>query len=292
METLEKNSYKAHQEHYQNVYADPDPVVARIHNWKSDDPLSYYLHESSWKLTNELAIPFTTWLTVGDGYGADAGYLLNRGCTVTASDISATMLEAACRNGFIKDYAVENVEKISFADSSYNYVYCKESYHHFPRPFAAFYEMIRVCNKAVVIQEPIDILQTMPILLFIKNMLDRFNPNLISKLWKNRYSFETVGNFVYKVSEREFEKAAIAIGLPAIAFKGYNHAKTKKGMTDISSAKNTVAWRNILSRLGIIPYEQLSAIIFKSMPDNGLIQRLQAEGYKFIKFPVNPYLSK
>jgi hypothetical protein len=149
--------------------------------------------------------------------------------------------------------------------------------------------MVRVCRKAVVIQEPVDILLTMPVLLFLKNILDRIHPKLIKLLWKNQYSFEVVGNFVYKVSEREFEKAAIAIGLPAIAFKGYNHYKNKSANSKLSSIKIMLFIRNLLSKLGILPYEQLSTILFKQKPTSKTIQDLRLNGYKYIEFPMNPY---
>lgn len=45
---------------------------------------------------------------------------------------------------------------------------------------------------------------------------------LINKLWKNRFSWETVGNYVFKISEREVEKIAMGIGLSCIAFKELN----------------------------------------------------------------------
>ena len=62
----------------------------------------------------------------------------------------------------------------------------------------------------------------MPLLLFLKNVLDLFNPFLINKIWKNRFSWEKVGNYVFKISDREVEKIAMGLGLPCIAFKEMN----------------------------------------------------------------------
>lgn len=74
--------------------------------------------------------------------------------------------------------------------------------HHFPRPYAALYEMIRVAREAIVIIEPQDPISKMPLLLSLVNICGKINPNFINKIWKNRFSFEPVGNYVYKVSER------------------------------------------------------------------------------------------
>lgn len=79
--------------------------------------------------------------------------------------------------------------------------------------------MLRVSQKAVILIEPIDILSKIPLLLSLKNFCDIFSPNLINYIWKNRYSWEIVGNYVFKISEREIEKIAMGIGLPCIAFK-------------------------------------------------------------------------
>ena len=288
METYEEKSYQSHKDHYQKVYDDPASINLKIHNWKETDPKQYFIHERSWKLTDSLTSQASSWLTVGDGYGADASYLIKKGCVATATDISGTMLEAAHREGLIDNFSVENVEQLSYSTKSFDYVYCKESYHHFPRPFMGLYEMIRVSRKAVVIQEPVDVLLAMPWLLFIKNILDRINPLFLRKFWKNQYSFEVAGNFVYKVSEREFEKAAIAIGLPAVAFKGYNHSKGKPNQS-LESTKKNLSVRDFLSRIGILPYEQLSSIIFREKPDTKTQAGLKAEGYRYIEFPPNPY---
>ncbi len=289
MKTYEKKSYQSHKEHYQNVYSDPVSIVKKIHNWKNTGPKEYFIHKLSWQLTDSLTSSGSLWLTVGDGYGADAGYLSNKGCYATATDISGTMLEAAYNEGLIESFSIENVERLSFESRSFDYVYCKESYHHFPQPFMGLYEMIGVCRKAVIIQEPIDILLTMPWVLFVKNILDWFSPLLLRKIWKNQYSFEVVGNFVYKVSEREFEKAAISIGLPAVAFKGYNHSKNKAEHSSLKVVRKHIAFRNFLSRIGILPYEQLSAGIFREKPDEKVKANLKLQGYRYIEFPSNPY---
>ncbi|WP_158308790.1 methyltransferase domain-containing protein [Desulfocurvibacter africanus] len=76
---------------------------------------------------------------------------------------------------FIPEYSVENAEKLSFANGSYDYLLCKEAFHHFPRPMIALYEMLRVARKGIVLIEPND------------NGAD---------------GFEECGNYVYSLSRR------------------------------------------------------------------------------------------
>jgi hypothetical protein len=158
--------------------------------------------------------------------------------------------------------------------------------------------MIRVSSTAVILIEPIDIGIQMPYIVFLKNFLDRLNVNLINKVWKNRYSFEAVGNYVYKVSEREIEKVALGIGLPYVAFKGMNDYWTEKfdffqPLTNKKLFKK-VKWkirkRNFLCKLGIVPYQIMSCVIFKNPPTEQQIISLKENGYKVIKLAENPYL--
>ena len=40
------------------------------------------------------------------------------------------------------------------ADNSVDFVQCKESFHHFPRPMVSFYEMMRVARYGVLCASP------------------------------------------------------------------------------------------------------------------------------------------
>ena len=55
-------------------------------------------------------------------------------------------------------YSIENIEKLSFKDSSFNLVFVKEALHHVPRPVQGIYEMLRVSKKAIIFIEPADTL--------------------------------------------------------------------------------------------------------------------------------------
>ena len=95
------------------------------------------------------------WLTVGDGnYGGEANWILRNGGNVHASDYSTPLLEIAAKNGEIKEFSRQNAENLTFDDDSFDYVLIKEALHHFPRPWLALYESLRVCRKGVILFEP------------------------------------------------------------------------------------------------------------------------------------------
>jgi len=274
----------------------------RIFTLKNTDCVAYKMNIRSLETLTPL-FNNNTWLTIGDYTGFEAKYLIEHEQTVTASDISDVFLKEVHEEGLIEDYKKINAENIDLDENSFDYVSCKEALHHFPRPYLGLYEMIRVAKKGVVlIDEPIDILSKMPLFLFIKNVCDLFNPHLINKIWKNRFSWEEVGNYVFKISEREIEKIAMGMGLPCIAFKRINiknysimknQEKSHKIPTDnklLKKLNRELSIWNFICKLRILPYNSLCSIIFKSIPDDGLLQTLRKKGYEVIEFPKNPYI--
>jgi SAM-dependent methyltransferase len=239
-----------------------------------------------------------SWLTIADYNGLEANFLANKSQKVLASDISDAFLAEAKSEGLIENYQKINVEHIDYSDNSFDYVSCREAFHHFPRAYLGLYEMIRVSKKAAIIIEPIDILTKMPLLLLVKNILDRINPLLINKLWKNRFSFEKVGNYVFKISEREIEKMAMGIGLRLIAFKGINILTNCKENSIVvphdrellREIQRKFRFQDFLCRMKIIPYNNICCVIFKEYPDPNTITKMRDLGYKIIDLPANPYL--
>jgi ubiquinone/menaquinone biosynthesis C-methylase UbiE len=298
--TFNKNSYSSHEAWFEKQYTDSEKKSAAIDHWlvqKKHNTLNMFIQNRLMELAKPLFAPNNKWLTVGDGYGFDANYLYDHKQDVIASDISNTFLELSKQKGLFEKYAIENAENLSFPDDSIDYILVKEAYHHFPRPYLAVYEMLRVAQKGLILIEPHDPISRMPLLLFLKNVLDRVNVNLLSKFWKNRYSYEAVGNFVFKLSEREIEKIALGLNLPCIAFKGINNNYWKPYFNNtplespkFRSLKVKIMLHNLLCKLSFMPYQVLSAIIFKQIPDTHTIEKLKAEGYTIYMLPKNPYI--
>lgn len=300
--SFEETSYLSHESWFAKQYPDQEKRLNTIRKWQKsieDNTIDYWLHQRLFDLANPLINTNDHWLTVGDGYGFDANYFARNGCKVMATDIGGAFLPLVKAQKLIDDFSVENVEKLSFDDNSFDYVFCKEAYHHFPRAYLGVYEMIRVAKKAIILAEPQDPLTKMPLMLAVKNILDRFDPTILQKYWKNRYSFEEVGNYVFKLSDREMEKIAMGMNLPAIAFKGINNSYWKAGLDTEIANNSSAAFRkiqsklrrdNLLCKLGILPYQVLSAVIFKTLPTQETITKLKNEGYLYYEFPKNPYL--
>lgn len=290
-------SHEAHEKHLDRLIKSEKDL--RLIPLKSKDHVEYMVNVRTLDILEPFLKTSHTWLTIGDYNGFEAKYLTERNQKAVASDISDSFLKAAKEEGLILEYSKENVEHLSFEDGRFDYTMCREAYHHFPRAYLGAYEMIRVANKATIIIEPIDVLQKMPFILWLKNVLDLFNPSLINKVWKNRFSFETVGNYVFKISEREVEKMAMGIGLPCIAFKNINIALDQLGPGTKDIPYNKTLWKkfqrliavkNFFSALHITPYNTLCSVIFKQMPDQKMLNDLKESGYKVLMLPKNPYI--
>jgi len=299
--STEKKSHEAHSGWFEVQYSTREAQEKAITDWKYDQEnktINYWIHNRLLELANPFVIEKKSWLTVGDGYGFDANFFFEKGLEVTATDISDTFLPLSKEHGLIQEYSVENAEKLTFADNSFDYVFCKEAYHHFPRPYMAVYEMLRVAKEGIILVEPHDPISKMPLLLALRNIFDRFDTALLQKYWKNRYSFETVGNYVFKLSEREMDKLANGIGLPMVAFKGINNNYFVPGArfdkADDSSSvfrkiKRKLAFDNFLTRSSLMPAQVLCAVIFKKVPSEQVIEAMKKDGFQVHIFPPNPY---
>lgn len=233
------------------------------------------------------------WLTVGDGrFGKDSKYIKEKGCSVLASDLSQNFLEIAKKVGYIDDYKIENAEKLSFEDNEFDYVFCKEAYHHFPRPMIALYEMLRVANKGIVLIEPNDAFTGSN---FIRIILRTLKSLVGKKVTKHNY--ETVGNYVFTISRREIEKVALGLNYKTIAFKGVNDTYIVEAGDEKFSDNGPIQKKirkkinlaNILCKLNFTDYALLSTIIFKEKPSNELLNNLIKFDYTVIHLPNNPY---
>lgn len=234
--------------------------------------------------------PTATWITVGDGrYGSDAAYLHGRGVPVTATTLTDERLRTAFERGFIPAYRAENAERMSFADETADFVLCKESYHHFPRPPVALYEMLRVARRAVVLIEPLD----------DPRLLDNLK-RLVKRLLRGdtELQFEPSGNFLYRLDVREMAKLMTAIGGLCIAFKGINDFYHPKFAASDSTRFNpgTVVTRlgiglqNALSACGLLGYGLGCVVLFRGEPESHCADALRRAGFRILNLPRNPYV--
>lgn len=276
---------------FQNSYFQ-GVLRARTEPWLANDTVDSWRYQRMYSFIDPLIklAPKTSWLTVGDGvYGKEAHYLAGYGVDVLATDIMDGLLKKAKHAHYIQKYKKENAEKLSFKENYFDYVLCKESYHHFPRPTVALYQMLRVVKKEVVLIEPNDV-------------------KTRGFSWKRFWSvddpktqannFEISGNYVYSVSRREIEKVALGIGLPAIAFSGFDDIYNEKsGVEKIED--NTFGFRkikailwflDILFKIGMRDRSLLVAVIFKEKPSPKMIKELKLFGYDVKLLPKNPYI--
>lgn len=296
-----KKSYELHAAWYNRQF--PDAVAKRSYLSRysqSDDDIGSWLQQLFFSCLDPLLKQKDQhWLSIGDAYGFDAAYILGKGNRAVASDLNTDFLTLAWEEGIVTDFSAQNAEQLGFLDGAFDYLLCKESYHHFPRPYAALYEMIRVASKAIVLIEPQDPISKMPGLLWVANILSVLGRNLIGKVWKNRFSYEPVGNFVYKVSEREMEKFAAGLGLPLLAFKKINPNFYFKGAETVKAELRNPKFLKIrlrkgladlLVKLRLIPSQVLCAVIFKELPGDPLLKELKTGGYELLYIPQNPYV--
>lgn len=294
---FEQKSYQRHSQWYDEKYPTHQSRLNLYNRVKpgTRNNIGHWLQQQFFNCLNPLlAQTGNHWLTVGDAYGLDAQYITNHQSRALATDLTTGFLEVAQSQGIIEEYAAENAEQLSFMDNEFDYVLCKEAYHHFPRPYAALYEMIRVARKAIVVIEPQDPVLQMPLLLLLSNLLPS---KLLNWVWKNRFSHEPVGNFVYKTSEREFEKFAAGLNLPLVAFKKLNPnfyftGAENEALSTAKFARISIKKRflDLLIQLKLIPAQVLCTIVFKQMPHQTLLSHLKTDGYKVVTIPKNPYV--
>jgi SAM-dependent methyltransferase len=235
--------------------------------------------------------PDGKWMTVGDGhYGSDAYYLISSGIDALATSITDKNLVDAKKRGFLKKIRTENAESLNASDSSFDIILCKAAFHHFPRPAIAFYEMLRVAKKAVVLIEPQET---------SAKFLDSFKTMFKKVFRKDKTNlFEESGNYLYRTNVREVEKMMTALNHKTIAYKRFNdffHPKISAAELSAFSpytliTKIGIAVQDILCELKMLDYGLVCLIAFKEELSKESLLKLKAGGFKISQLPVNPYL--
>lgn len=270
------NSYTKHKNHLVTAIKEGTKFD---YNWLENKTYDSWRHQRMYRMVDVLINKKDSWLTIGDGrYGSDAHYLIKNGVkNVIASDISNKQLKIASKEKFINKFKEINAEQINLKDDGVDCVFCKESFHHFPRPVLALYEMIRVARKAVVLIEPND------------------TKAMVNQKYEN--SFEAVGNYKYPISIRETEKITNSIGLYGIAYKGIDDVYLTDGgrirfdsvNVRVIFAKFKLFVMNLLETLKIRDNSLVCLVIFKSKPSSRLYNSMVNFGFNFIINKQNPY---
>ncbi len=216
-------SYKRHADHADvaRPFRDGEKTFDHIFDAAY---VSAHMHERTIRRLLPLLnhFPGAEWLTVGDdSWGRDAYFLRKNGATALASGLSRELADIAIHAGHTSEFAVENAEALSSPNESFDFVLCKHAFHHFPRPFVAFHEMLRVARKGIVLIEP-------------------------AESGANHY--EPAGNYLYRVCVREIEKAARGVNLPGLAI-GWDNSLVPPNMGSARIDDLGEEWKSTIGEL-------------------------------------------
>ena len=300
MKSFHEKSYEQHTTNF-SQYRSGGEKEKHAKTWFEKDTVDAWRHQRMYQTLDPIlkTEPNAKWLTVGDGrYGSDAKYIMEKGCDALASDISDVLIKEAADIGYISKFEKQNAESLSFADSEFDYVFCKESYHHFPRPMLALYEMLRVAKRGVFLIEPNDAYLCDGFLEYFFRNIIGLAKRFLGRGPHRKHFFEDVGNYVFSISKREIEKVALGLNYKTVAFKGINDAyffgvEYEKLLANgplQKKVRTLINIANCLCKIGM-RYGLLAAIIFKKEPSEELCQALVGGKFEVIHLPDNPYIS-
>jgi len=296
--TFKDESYLRHEAGFKEHLTDPEYQRQSV-SWFDKTTADYWRHARMYQAADCLSHNKDAgWLTIGDGrFGLDAIRLKEKGLEhVLPTDISNDLLAESKRRGLIDDYRVENAEHLSFPDDSFDFVFCKESYHHFPRPMRALYEMLRVAKEAVILIEPNDVIGSP-----VARLKFLVNRAIGRKRHYDQKGYEVSGNYGYSISEREMEKVALGLDLPQVAFKGLNDFYIPGCEYEPADLLRSSMYRKIrihvavkdaLCAIGADRPLLLMACIFKVKMDEEAKGRFVDYGWKVVDLPRNPYITR
>ena len=306
MVDFKEASYKAHQDGRKFSGKSAELVMDK-------STVDYWRHERMYSTLLPLLqhYPGASWITIGDGnFGKDANYLLSQGADATATDLNNPSYDLALELGFIRKFKIENAEHLTFGDDSFDFALVKEAFHHFPRPYIALYEMLRVAKKGVVLIEPNDQDTISLPDLNLKNGFFWFVRTLKKSLSRilrpsdkpaldYTLFYEPAGNFVFTLNYHELKKVAIALNYPAIAWKGFNdhyeEGAAEERLVDRGPLYQKIAAgirrRDRQVSKGTNFPTMITFVIFKQQPAAATVSTLKAAGYVFEPLPRNPYIA-
>lgn len=130
------------------------------------------------------------------GTGIDVHYLRKYyDAHFVVSDLSEEAVRMTLKlNKNIKEGYIEDNEKLSFSDESFDYVFIAASLHHLSRPTVGLYELIRVAKYGVIVIEPNDS--------WLTRLATRF---------KLATEIEETGNYVYRFNAWDIKRISRAL---------------------------------------------------------------------------------
>lgn len=286
---MEKNfdekSYKLHSNHLNKLRKS----YLNTSTFNKNEKINDFRHFRIINIINPLILYFKnkTWLTIGDGqYGSDARILksIENEMKVYPSDISSELLEELVNEGVFENVYEINAESINFDNESFDIVFCKEAYHHFPKAYVGLYEMLRISKECLILLEPRD--------QYPKSILQKFKDLFFHK---PHQLFENVGNFVFTFSENEAFKISTGLQLDCFFYKGYEDFFSKT-FEKLSYRKAKLYFNLVLifKKLATLFHYKKSGhlvvVFFKNPPNLILKDKMIEMGYKYISVPKNPYV--
>lgn len=310
MDNTQLQSYKKQSQ----IFADQSEEHQELaETWFDETTADFWLHNRMYEAVDCIADKSSSWLTVGDGrWGLDAIRIKKRGFHhVHPTDLCETLLQKSKERGLIETYSIENVEKLSFEDNSFDYVFCKESYHHFPRPYIALYEMLRVASKAVFLAEPNDEAMAPSVkdrdwfwfkfqALFRKlKLIHKLPVHYRKQVIFGSKGYEESGNFVYSISKREAEKLMLGLNYPQLAYKEMNTHYIKGCEYEPADYIKSTIFKELVDTIhdedercakGWNVPNLILLGLFKEKMDDETRTLFQNKGWAIIDLPRNPYL--
>ena len=265
-----------------------DDYRARASAWLDEHTTDYWRHDRMRQCLQPLLTEPQRWLTVGDGrFGADANWLRRQGQDVLCTDIQDRTLVIAADAGVIREFTAANAERLPFADETFDWALCKESYHHMPRAPMAFYELVRVTRKGVVLIEPVD------------SEADRWWGHLalpfLNLVKVRNHAYEDSGNYVFSLKRREIEKLMLGIGLNRYAALDLSDCFIEGGEHEIGNGPlrrrmaRSIRFRDWVKRvLGVTAQMAVFVVLHQGTAVPAALQRAP---WRFHTLPPNPHAS-
>ncbi len=287
MRSLISTSKKSQFDHHSDFAKDLNSSGSIASSWLRSNTTDAWRHDRMRLPILPLVKAGQEWLTIGDGrFASDARWLSSLQANVTASDIQDQTLKEAFALGLIENYTVVDAEEIPFADDSFDYVFCKESLHHLPRPYLGLYEMLRCARKGVILIEPAG------------KQAKGFWGQLtlaVYRCFKPRpIFFEASGNYVFEIRLDDIRQMLLALGLTSFSYKFYNDdyldgVEFDRLDTLLKAIKRRIMYKNIRDILLGWHYGSIILVVHKS-DEPSAIHALSLQGFESETLPISPLL--